>query len=101
MNEPFGSTAWAAGVGSATSTSAATISRRTFTGTQTTGASWSSAHTRAEVIGNVPGRIPAAAAMPLAIAAGTPHTGGSPTPLAPNGPSGAGTSTSSVSIGGT
>ena len=39
--------------------------------------------------------------MPLAIAAGTPQTGGSPTPLAPNGPSGAGTSTSSVSIGGT
>ena len=31
---------------------------------------------------------------------GTPTTGASPTPLAPNGPSGAGTSTISVSIGG-
>ena len=42
-----------------------------------------------------------AAAIALAIAAGTPQTGGSPMPLAPNGPSGAGTSTISVSIGGT
>ena len=34
--------------------------------------------------------------MALATAAGTPTTGGSPTPLAPKGPSGAGTSTISV-----
>ena len=39
--------------------------------------------------------------MALATAAGTPTTGGSPTPFAPKGPSGAGTSTISVSIGGT
>ena len=44
---------------------------------------------------------PCAAAIALAIAGGTPQTGGSPMPLAPNGPSGAGTSTISVSIGGT
>ena len=44
---------------------------------------------------------PDAAAIALAIAAGTPQTGGSPMPLAPNGPSGAGTSTIRVSIGGT
>ncbi len=57
--------------------------------------------TRNGVIGSSLRRAPVAAVMALAIAAGTPHTGGSPMPLAPNGPSGAGTSTIRVSIGGT
>ena len=42
-----------------------------------------------------------AAATAFAIAAGAATTGASPMPFAPNGPSGAGTSTMSVSISGT
>ena len=61
----------------------------------------SAVHTRAGVIGSSVSRAPVAAAMALAIAGGAAMTGGSPTPLAPKGPSGAGTSTIRVSIGGT
>ncbi len=58
-------------------------------------------HTRAGVIGSSVRRAPVAPAIALAIAGGAATTGGSPTPLAPKGPSGAGTSTIRVSIGGT
>src|SRR3984885_3375273 len=44
---------------------------------------------------------PAAAAIAFATAPATPITGASPTPFAPYGPSGVGTSTISVSIAGT
>ncbi len=60
----------------------------------------SAAQTRGADIGSSRGRTPAAAAMALAMAAGPARIDASPIPLAPNGPSGAGTSTMSVSIGG-
>jgi len=41
-------------------------------------------------------RFPVAAATAFATAAGAPTTGASPIPFAPDGPSGAGTSTMSV-----
>ena len=58
--------------------------------------------TRSGVIGSCQTLAPpVAAAIALATAPGTPTTGASPTPLAPYGPSGTGTSTISVSIEGT
>jgi hypothetical protein len=44
---------------------------------------FSAPHTRSGVIGSSRMRSPVAAAMAFATAAGTPTTGGSPTPLAP------------------
>ena len=44
---------------------------------------FSAPHTRSGVIGSSRIRNPVAAAMAFATAAGTPTTGGSPTPLAP------------------
>jgi hypothetical protein len=44
---------------------------------------FSAPHTRSGVIGSSRMRKPVAAAMAFATAAGTPTTGGSPTPLAP------------------
>ena len=61
----------------------------------------SASQTRGGVIGSSRGRVPVAAATAFATAAGAPTTDASPMPLAPNGPSGAGTSTMSVSISGT
>jgi hypothetical protein len=57
--------------------------------------------TRGGVIGSSVMRLPVAAATAFATAAGAPTTGASPIPFAPNGPSGAGTSTMRVSISGT
>jgi len=62
--------------------------------------SFSAAQTRPGVIGSSRSRTPTAAAMALATAAAVAITGASPIPFAPNGPSGAGTSTISSSIGG-
>ena len=59
------------------------------------------AQTRGGVIGSSRIRTPVAAWMAFATAAGPGTTGASPMPFAPNGPSGAGTSTITVSIGGT
>ena len=56
--------------------------------------------TRGAVIGSSLNRTPVAAAMALATAAAAPQTGPSPTPFAPYGPSGAGTSTMIVSMTG-
>src|SRR5947209_5095182 len=53
------------------------------------------AKTRSGVMGSCVIRTPTASLMALATAAATGTTGGSPTPLAPNGPSSEGTSTSS------
>src|SRR5256714_6318707 len=61
-------------------------------------ASLREAKTRSGVIGSCVIRTPTASLMALAIAAATGTTGGSPTPLAPNGPSADGTSTRSVVI---
>ena len=52
-------------------------------------------------MGSSRNRAPVAAAMAFAIAAGAGRTGASAIPRAPNGPSGAGTSSQWVSIGGT
>src|SRR5438132_10684416 len=58
------------------------------------------AKTRSGVIGIWVMRTPTASLMALAIAAATGTTGGSPTPLAPKGPSSEGTSTrSGVMVG--
>ena len=48
---------------------------------------------RGGVIGNSRKRTPVASVIALATAAAAPHTGPSPIPYAPDGPSGAGTST--------
>jgi len=58
------------------------------------------AHTRGAVMGSRRRRTPVARARALAMAAGPATTGASPIPLAPNGPSGAGTSTITVSMRG-
>src|SRR5436190_518637 len=64
-------------------------------------ASLREAKTRSGVIGICVIRTPTASLMALAMAAATGTTGGSPTPLAPNGPSADGTSTSNGVIVGT
>jgi hypothetical protein len=56
---------------------------------------------RSGVIGSSVMRAPVASATAFAIAAGAGTIGGSPTPRAPNGPAGDGTSTMIVSMGGT
>ena len=58
------------------------------------------ARIRGGVMGSWRMRTPVASAIALAMAAGPQRTEDSPIPLAPNGPSGAGTSTIRVSIGG-
>src|SRR4029078_5136355 len=55
-------------------------------------------HARCRCSGRVRKGAPVAAATALAIAAAPAMTGASPMPLAPSGPSGAGTSTAVVSI---
>ena len=52
---------------------------------------------RSGVSGASVSRLPVASAIALAIAAGAGMIGGSPTPRAPNGPAGDGTSTITVS----